>query len=74
MGALLVDDHSRYAYSELHQTNGPQTVTGFVGRGLADFASHGIDVKRLMSDNAFVYRRNRSLRELLAEQGHPPSA
>jgi transposase InsO family protein len=65
----LVDDHSRYAYSELHPDERAQTVTGFVGRGLADFASHGIVVKRLMSDNAFVYRRNRSLRELLASKG-----
>ena len=61
----LVDDHSRYAYSELHRDERAATVTGFVERGLAAFAAQGIDVKRLMSDNAFVYRRNRSLRELL---------
>ena len=61
----LVDDHSRYAYSELHRNERAATVTGFVERGLAAFAAQGIDVKRLMSDNAFVYRRNRSLRELL---------
>jgi transposase InsO family protein len=40
-------------------------VTGFVERGLAAFAEQGIQVQRLMSDNAFVYRQNRSLRELL---------
>ena len=45
------------------------TVTGFVERGLAAFAERGIEVRRLMSDNAFVYRRNRSLRELLARNG-----
>jgi transposase InsO family protein len=61
----LVDDHSRYAYSELHRDEKAATVTGFVERGLAVFATHGIEAKRLMSDNAFVYRRNRSLRELL---------
>jgi transposase InsO family protein len=44
-------------------------VTGFVERGLADVSAHGIVVTRLMSDNAFVYRRNRSLRELLARNG-----
>jgi transposase InsO family protein len=65
----LVDDHSRYAYSELHPDERAATVTGFVERGLADFAAHGIVVTRLMSDNAFVYRRNRSLRELLARAG-----
>ena len=57
----LVDDHSRYAYSELHRDERAATVTGFVERGLAHFASHGIEAKRLISDNAFVYRRNRSL-------------
>lgn len=65
----LVDDHSRLAYSELHQDERAATVTAFVERGLAAFAAHGVEVKRLMSDNAFVYRRNRSLRELLAAKG-----
>jgi transposase InsO family protein len=62
----LVDDHSRLAYSELHRDERAATVTGFVERGLAFFAHHGIEPRRLMSDNAFAYRRNRSLRELLA--------
>jgi transposase InsO family protein len=62
----IVDDHSRLAYSELHPDERAATVTGFVERGLAFYAAHGIEARRLMSDNAFVYRRNRSLRELLA--------
>lgn len=61
----IVDDHSRYAYSELHRDERAATVTGFVERGLAHFAAQGIEAKRLMSDNAFVYRRNRSLAQLL---------
>jgi transposase InsO family protein len=65
----LVDDHSRLAFSELHRDERAETVTGFVERGLAAFAEQGIEVRRLMSDNAFVYRRNRSLRELLARNG-----
>jgi transposase InsO family protein len=65
----LVDDHSRLAYSELHPDERAATVTGFVARGLAFFAAQGIRTRRLLSDNAFVYRRNRSLRELLAAQG-----
>src|SRR5437773_386861 len=48
----LVDDHSRYAYSELHGDERAATVTGFVERGLAAFAELGIETKRLMSDNA----------------------
>jgi transposase InsO family protein len=65
----LVDDHSRLAYSELHPDERAATVTGFVERGLAFYAAHGITVERLISDNAFVYRKNRSLRALLERDG-----
>jgi hypothetical protein len=65
----LIDDRSRLAYSELHTDERAATVTAFIARGLAFYAAHGITPKRLMSDNAFVYRRNRSLRELLARAG-----
>jgi transposase InsO family protein len=65
----LVDDHSRLAYSELHRDARAATVTAFLERGLAFYAAQGIEAKRLLSDNAFVYRRNRSLRELLARRG-----
>jgi transposase InsO family protein len=61
----LVDDHSRLAYSELHPDERAATVTAFIERGLAFYAAHGITAKRVLSDNAFVYRRNRSLHELL---------
>ena len=64
----IVDDHSRLAYVELHDDEKAATVTGFVERALAFFAEHGIVAKRLMTDNAFTYVKNRSLRELLAQQ------
>jgi transposase InsO family protein len=62
----IVDDHSRLAYVELHPDEKAATVTGFLERALAFFAEHGITCKRLMTDNAFSYVKNRSLRELLA--------
>ncbi len=65
----IVDDHSRLAYVELHADEKAATVTGFVDRGLAFFAAHGIIAKRLMTDNGFSYVKNRTLRELLAEHG-----
>ena len=61
----LLDDHARWVYSELHPDEQAATVTGFVERGLAAFAAEGIQVKRLMSDNAWTYTRNRALAELL---------
>jgi hypothetical protein len=40
-----------------------------VARALAVFAARGVAAKRLLTDNAWAYTRNRSLRELLAERG-----
>ena len=65
----IVDDHSRLAYVELHDDEKAATVTGFVERALVFFSEHGIVAKRLMTDNAFSYVKNRSLRELLAAHG-----
>jgi len=65
----IVDDHSRLAYVELLDDEKAATVTGFVERALAFFAEHGIACKRLMTDNAFAYVKNRSLGELLATRG-----
>jgi transposase InsO family protein len=62
----IVDDATQLAYVELHADEKAQTVTGFVARALAWFASRGITTRRLMSDNAFTYIHNRSLRELPA--------
>ena len=65
----IVDDHSRLAYVELHDDEKAATVSGFLERALSFFAEHGIVAKRLMTDNAFTYVKNRSLRELLARHG-----
>ena len=65
----IVDDHTRLAYVELHDDEKAATVTGFMERALAFFAEHGITARRLMTDNAFSYVKNRSLRELLAREG-----
>jgi hypothetical protein len=56
----IVDDHSRLAYVELHTDERAQTVTAFVSRALDWFAAQVIQAKRLMTDNAFSYVRNRS--------------
>lgn len=61
----VVDDHTRLAYSERHPDERAATVTAFLGRALAYYEGLGIEARRLMSDNAFAYTRNRSLRELL---------
>jgi len=65
----IVDDHSRLVYVELHDDERAETVTGFVERSLAFYARHQITPKRLMTDNAFTYVRNRSLKQLLTANG-----
>jgi transposase InsO family protein len=64
----IVDDHSRLAYVELHSDERAATVTGFLERALAFYERHGIQAKRLMTDNAFSYINNHSLRDLLARE------
>lgn len=64
----IVDDHSRLAYAAVRADAKAATVTGFMERALAHFAAQGIRPQRLMSDNAWSYTLNRSLRALLAER------
>jgi transposase InsO family protein len=66
---VIVDDHSRLAYVELHDDERADTVTAFVVRALAWFAARGVRARRLMTDGAWAYTRNRSLAALLAERG-----
>ncbi len=65
----LVDDHSRLGYAELLDDERAATVTAFVERALAFFERHGVVARRLMTDNAWAYTKNRSLHELLTERG-----
>jgi transposase InsO family protein len=64
----IVDDCSRLAYSELHDDERADTVTAFTERALDWFLEHSVVAERLMTDNAFTYTKNRSLRELLARR------
>ena len=64
----VVDDHSRLAYGELLDDERAATTTAFFQRALAWFAGHGIQTRRVMTDGAWSYTRNRSLSELLAER------
>ncbi len=64
----MIDDHSRVAFTELHQNERAETVTGFVERALAFYRTLGIDPRRIQTDNHYSYTKNRSLRELLAAE------
>ncbi len=51
-----IDDHTRLAYSEIHADERDHTCAGFLHRALAWFTSHGMHVRRVLTDNAMVYR------------------
>jgi transposase InsO family protein len=61
----IVDDCSRLAYSEIHDDQKAATVTAFTRRALDWFLAHGIVCERLMTDNAFAYVHNKTLKRLL---------
>ena len=65
----VVDDHSRLAFSELHRDERGPTVVAFLERALAFYRRHGIEPKRLRSDNAWCYTHNRALAELPGRSG-----
>ena len=51
-----VDDHSRLAYSEICADERKETAAGFWTRADAFFASYGIPVRRVLTDNGACYR------------------
>ncbi len=61
----IIDDHSRLVYGELLTDEKSDTVTKFLERALSWFAGHGITCRRLMTDGAWSYTRNTSLRQML---------
>lgn len=56
---IAIDDHSRLAYAEVLADERGETAVGFLRRALAFFASHGIVVERVMSDNGAAYKSKR---------------
>lgn len=57
----MVDDHSRLAYSEIHDDERVETCAAFLLRAAAYFADHGITgIQRVMTDNALAYRHGRA--------------
>jgi len=51
-----IDDHSRLAYSEVHDDETTATTIGFWLRAIAFYAAHGISVTEVISDNGSAYR------------------
>jgi transposase InsO family protein len=60
----IVDDHSRIAYSEVHDDEKGATATAFFARAHQRFTQLGIDIKAVLTDNGSCYRSDDFRREL----------
>lgn len=67
---VAVDDHSRYAYAEALPDETGATTAGFLSRAVIAFASVGISVERVLTDNALNYRRSKAFIATAEETGH----
>lgn len=65
-----IDDHSRYAYAEILPDERGETCAAFFTRAAAAFAAAGIThIQRVMTDNAFSYRRSLAFGAAVAAVG-----
>jgi transposase InsO family protein len=64
---VVVDDHSRYAYVELHPAEDTDTAARVLERALTHLAQLGLDpVEAVMTDNALAYTRGERFQAVLA--------
>jgi transposase InsO family protein len=77
---VAVDDHSRLAYVEVISLaeggENQHACAGFIRRATAWFTdNYGVTVERIMTDNAWAYRKSRLFAATLAELGiaHRPT-
>lgn len=61
----VVDDHTRLAYSEIHDDEKGATCAAFFERAIAFYNGHGITIERVMTDNHWSYTRTARLAELI---------
>ena len=65
----MVDDHSRVAYSEVLDSQDAQACAGFMLRAARWFTTWGYRIDRVMTNNAWAYRRNQAFADVLSEIG-----
>ncbi|WP_031031296.1 IS481 family transposase [Streptomyces sp. NRRL WC-3725] len=66
-----LDDHTRLAYTEDLPDETAATCAGFLRRATAWFATHGITIERVLTDNAWAYTKN-TWRDTCHELGISP--
>ena len=66
---VAIDDATRVAFVGVHPDERAATTVRFVADALAFFAGQGVQVERVMTDNALTYTHSKGLAELFAERG-----
>ena len=67
---VAVDDHSRFAFVEVHRDEKGETCAGFLTRAIDHFGSLGVEVEGVMTDNAKNYVDSRLFQAALGERRH----
>lgn len=65
-----VDDHTRLAYVEVLDGHTGADAAGFVTRAASWFASMGITIRQVMTDNALEYTQSRQFQAALGDIDH----
>ena len=65
---VVLDDHTRLAYAEIHDDETGPTAAAVLGRAALWFAHRGVIARRVLTDNGGCYRR-RTWRAASAELG-----
>lgn len=66
---IAVDDHSRLAFVQVHRDEKGDTCAAFLTDAIAWFATHGVTVEAVMTDNAKNYVISRAFQDALAAGG-----
>jgi transposase InsO family protein len=66
---VAVDDRTRVPYVERLHSDDADASAEFLERAIAHFASLGVRVRQVMTDNAMSYRNGRRFKEVLAAAG-----
>jgi transposase InsO family protein len=64
---VAVDDHSRLAFAQILPDEKGITCAAFLADAAAFFATHGIQIRRVMTDNALNYRKSNDFQAVLTE-------
>jgi transposase InsO family protein len=67
---VAIDDHSRFAFVEVHPDEKGETCARFLAHATEFFGSHGVPIESVMTDNAKNYVLSRLFKAELRDRTH----